>query len=78
MSLRPTYLGRCRADDENYPHQPSEELVKHIRIDTDRDGVVWMSGTVNSQDEADKAVMIAHNTEGVRSVHSDLKVQKDR
>jgi hyperosmotically inducible protein len=58
----------------------SEHLgsVKHIRIDTDRDGVVWLSGTVNSQDEADKAVMIAHNTEGVRSVHSDLKVQKDR
>ena len=52
--------------------------VKHIRIDTDKDGVVWMTGTVNSQDEADKAVMIAHGTDGVRSVHSDLKVQKDR
>jgi hyperosmotically inducible protein len=52
--------------------------VKHIQVDTDKNGVVWMSGTVNSQDEADKAIMIAKNTEGVRSVKSELKVQKDR
>ena len=52
--------------------------VKHIRIDTDKNGVVWMSGTANSQEEADKAVAIARNTEGVKSVKSDLKVQKDR
>ena len=52
--------------------------VKHIRIDTDKNGVVWMTGTANSQEEADKAVAIARNTEGVKSVKSDLKVQKDR
>ena len=58
----------------------SEHLgsVAHIKVDTDKDGVVWMSGTVNSQNEADQAVTIARNTEGVRSVKSDLKVQKDR
>lgn len=50
----------------------------HIKIDTDRDGVVWISGTANSQEEADQAVRIARNTEGVKSVRSDLKVQKDR
>jgi hyperosmotically inducible periplasmic protein len=52
--------------------------VKHIKIDTDKNGVVWMTGTANSQEEADKAVAIARNTEGVKSVKSDLKVQKDR
>ena len=52
--------------------------VKHIKIDTDKNGVVWMTGTANSQEEVDKAVAIARNTEGVKSVKSDLKVQKDR
>ena len=52
--------------------------AKHISVDTDMNGVVWMSGTANSQDEIDKAVSIARNTEGVKSVNSELKVQKDR
>jgi hyperosmotically inducible periplasmic protein len=52
--------------------------LKHISVDTDRDGVVWMTGTVNSQTEADQAVKIARNTEGVKAVKSNLKVQKDR
>jgi|SRR5664279_434992 hyperosmotically inducible protein len=52
--------------------------AKHIKVDTDMNGIVWMTGTANSQDEIDKAVAIARNTEGVKSVHSDLKVQKDR
>jgi hyperosmotically inducible protein len=52
--------------------------AKHIEVDTDMNGVVWMSGTANNQDEIDKAVAIARNTEGVKSVNSDLRVQKDR
>lgn len=52
--------------------------LKHISVDTDKNGVVWMTGTVNNQSEADQAVMIARNTEGVRSVKSNLTVQKDR
>jgi len=52
--------------------------MKHISVDTDRDGVVWMTGTANSQDEVNQAVAIAKNTEGVKMVKSDLKVQKDR
>jgi len=58
----------------------SEHLgsMTHIKVDTDKDGVVWMTGTANTQQEVDKAVSIAKNTEGVKSVHSDLKVQKDR
>ena len=52
--------------------------MKHISVDTDRNGVVWMTGTVNNQTEADQAVNIARNTDGVRDVKSSLKVQKDR
>jgi hyperosmotically inducible protein len=52
--------------------------AKHIRVDTDKNGVVWLSGTTNSQEEADKAVEIARNTEGVKSVNTKLKVQKNR
>ena len=52
--------------------------MKHVTVDTDSDGGVWMTGTANSQEEVNRAVEIARNTEGVKSVHSDLKVQKDR
>ena len=52
--------------------------MKHVTVDTDSDGGVWMTGTANSQEEVNKAVAIARNTEGVKSVHNDLKVQKDR
>ena len=52
--------------------------AKHIKVDTDKNGVVWLSGTANNQAEVDKAVEIARNTEGVKSVKSNLKIQKDR
>ena len=52
--------------------------MKHITVDTDMNGVVWMGGTANSQEEVDKAISIARNTEGVKSVKSELKIQKDR
>ena len=51
--------------------------VKDIHVDTDQNGVVWMSGTVKSQSEADQALTIARNTEGVKSVKSNLKVQAE-
>ena len=49
--------------------------LKDVKVDTDQNGVVWMSGTVKSQSEADQALTIARNTEGVKSVKSNLKVQ---
>ncbi len=52
--------------------------VTHISVDTDKNGVVWMTGTANSQEEVDKAVAIARDTEGVKSVKNNLNVQKDR
>jgi len=52
--------------------------VSHIKVDTDRNGGVWMTGTANSQEDMDKAIATARNTEGVKSVHSALTVEKDR
>jgi len=52
--------------------------AKHIKVDTDMNGVVWMTGTANSQAEVDKAIAIARAIEGVKSVNNRLKVQKDR
>lgn len=46
-----------------------------IKVDTDQDGVVWLSGTAKSQAEADKAESIAKATEGVKSVRNDIKVE---
>ena len=47
-----------------------------INIDTDNKGVVTLKGNVKSQSEADKAVKIAKETQGVTSVKSELKVAK--
>ena len=51
--------------------------LARIHVDTDKEGVVWLSGTVESQNVAANAVQIAKATEGVRSVHSDIKVEKE-
>jgi len=51
--------------------------LMHIKVDTDSKGAVVLSGTVRSQEEADKAVSIAHETEGVTSVRSNIRVKKD-
>ena len=47
-----------------------------IHVDTDKDGTVWMSGTAKTQQDVDKALSIAKNTEGVKSVKNDIKIQK--
>lgn len=49
-----------------------------IKVDTDQDGVVWLSGMAKSQAEADKAESIAKATEGVKSVRNDIKVDATR
>lgn len=46
-----------------------------IHVDTDKDGVVWISGTAKTQQDIDRAVSIAKGTEGVRSVKNELKVK---
>ena len=48
-----------------------------IHVDTDKDGVVWLSGSARSQEAIDQAVTLARATEGVKSVHSEVTVKKD-
>jgi hyperosmotically inducible periplasmic protein len=49
--------------------------LTRIKVDTDENGVVWLSGRAPTQDAVDLAAMIAKNTEGVKSVHNDVAVQ---
>jgi len=46
-----------------------------IKVDTDSNGVVQLSGYAGSQAEADKAVSIAQSVKGVVSVRNDIKVE---
>ena len=50
--------------------------LAHIKVDTDQNGAVVLSGEVKSQEEADKAVSIARETEGVTSVRSKIQLKK--
>jgi hyperosmotically inducible protein len=49
----------------------------NIHVDTDANGVVYLSGTARSQKEIDKAVSIARHTERVKSVKNELTIKKD-
>ncbi len=51
--------------------------VGRIHVDTDQNGVVWLSGSARSQEAIDRAVAIARETEGVKDVQSTLKVRND-
>jgi hyperosmotically inducible protein len=55
----------------------SDPLVeaRHIDVDT-RDGVVYLTGTVHTPKERDRAVELARNTKGVRDVQANLAVQE--
>lgn len=51
--------------------------LTHIKVDTDRHGVVVLSGSVRSPEQKDKAAAIARGTEGVTSVRNDLRIRQD-
>jgi hyperosmotically inducible protein len=51
--------------------------VGRIHVDTDADGVVWLSGSAHTQEAIDHAVSVAKSTEGVKDVRSSLKVRAD-
>jgi hyperosmotically inducible protein len=63
------------------PKVKSKLAAKHlstltkIKVDTDENGEVWLSGRAPNKDAVDLATMIAKNTEGVTSVHNDVAVQ---
>ena len=48
-----------------------------IHVDTDADGVVWLSGTARTQEAIDKAVSIASQTEHVKAVRNHIKIKQD-
>lgn len=51
--------------------------LDRIHVETDEDGVVWLSGNASSHAAADKVVAIARATAHVKAVHSDVTIKKD-
>jgi hyperosmotically inducible protein len=49
--------------------------ARNIKVETDGQGVVTLSGQAKTQAEADKAVMDARSVEGVTSVTNNLQVR---
>ena len=45
-----------------------------IKVETDSNGLVQLTGTAKSQAEADKAVVLAKNVKGVTGVKNDIVV----
>lgn len=52
-------------------------LVK-INVDTDKTGVVTLTGTTTTQMGSDKAESIAHGIKGVTAVKNQIKVVADK
>lgn len=51
--------------------------LARIKVDTDANGVVWLSGHAPTQDAADMAGLLAKDTDGVSSVHNDVMVKPE-
>ncbi|MDP8567298.1 BON domain-containing protein [Methylophilus aquaticus] len=45
-----------------------------IKVETDSDGLVQLSGTAKSNKEAEKAALLAKNVKGVTAVKNDIVV----
>ena len=52
-----------------------DDSAMQIKVDTDNAGVVYLSGKAKSQAEADRAVALAREVEGVTSVESSIVVK---
>jgi hyperosmotically inducible protein len=51
--------------------------LTHVHVDTDRNGMVVLTGSAKTQAAADMAASIARDTEGVTSVQNNIKVKKE-
>lgn len=49
----------------------------HVSVDTDNHGMVTLSGTVPSQEAANRAVSIARGVKGVTSVKNHLQIASE-
>lgn len=47
----------------------------NIKVDTDKNGVVYLSGMAKSQAEVDRAVEIAREVEGVTAVENHIEIK---
>jgi hyperosmotically inducible periplasmic protein len=48
--------------------------LSNVQVNTDRDGIVWLSGTVLTKEASDRAETIAKETNGVKGVHNNIVV----
>ena len=48
--------------------------LTHVKVDTDANGEVYLSGTAPTKDARDLAGMIAKDTDGVTSVDNEIQV----
>jgi hyperosmotically inducible periplasmic protein len=51
--------------------------LAHIRVDTDADGIVWLSGTAPTREAAKRAETVARDTEGVVSVKNGIQIRSE-
>ncbi|MDL2336896.1 MAG: BON domain-containing protein [Pseudomonadota bacterium] len=51
--------------------------LTHIHVDTDRNGMVVLSGSAKTQQDVDAAASIAKAVEGVTSVQNNIQIKKD-
>jgi hyperosmotically inducible protein len=49
--------------------------LTNVKVDTDENGVVFLSGHAPNQDAVDMAGMLAKDTDGVTSVHNGIVVK---
>ena len=48
--------------------------LTNVKVNTDRDGVVWLSGTVPTKEASARAEEITRGTDGVKGVHNNIVV----
>ena len=84
------YLPMAYADDATDHHFVKDSVITtkvktklaakhmstltHVKVDTDANGVVWLSGTAPTKDARDLAGMIAKDTDGVTSVDNEIEI----
>lgn len=52
--------------------------LMHINVDTDKQGVVTLSGSAATLADIDKAISISHAVKGVTSVENHIKIVADQ
>jgi hyperosmotically inducible periplasmic protein len=84
------YLPMAFADDSGDHHYVKDSVITtkvktklaakhmatltHVKVDTDANGAVWLSGTAPTKDARDLAGMIAKDTDGVTSVNNNIDI----